>query len=247
MCQFLQKSKQLSLHSAFITNPTAFKAMFSLACLAVQSSAPKGPQHSCCLQCLGQDLVTATSALTWPPPKKNFDLNIQLLLYQVLSDSCLSLRLQISVLCVDVPSISVHQTERCTLFFQQLRRKLCSSEGSSVFEHAASSMCISKLLLWAYVGMAQCAQAGEKPEPLPWGQLSCYLLTRLVDIPLAKQYLLNVLGRMTLEQWLRNKGRYTEKKLAHRKKARSPLQREGTSVLLPCPLSVPITCWLGLL
>lgn len=71
--------------------------------------------------------------------------------------------------------------------------------------------------------------AREKPEPLPWGQLSCYLLTRLVDIPLAKQYLLNALDRMTLERWLRNKERYAEKELVCRKRTRSPLEGEGTS------------------
>lgn len=55
---------------------------------------------------------------------------------------------------------------------------------------------ISKLLLRAYEDMAQHVLVGEKSELLPWGQLSCYLLTLLTDIPLAKQYLLNVVCKI---------------------------------------------------
>lgn len=43
ICWFLQKSKQLNLLSAFITNPASISIVFSPACSAIQASDPKGP------------------------------------------------------------------------------------------------------------------------------------------------------------------------------------------------------------
>lgn len=99
MGQFLQKSKQISLLSAFIQQ--ASKSTSS------RLAQPSRQAIQRALAAAARAIINAVawigllrpSSLAWLSPRADFDLNILLLIYQALSDPYLSLRqFQISVL-----------------------------------------------------------------------------------------------------------------------------------------------------
>lgn len=185
--------------------------MFSLACLAIQASSPKGPGCSCSgyHQCHGLDQVTLAFF-------SNLALSQEVLWFKYSITDLPGTFWPLSIF-ETIPNLPAYvnmslraSTGQMHIVLLLLQKHPVSIVSLPILTHSRKSECCQVKIAFLNCFSGQMkrwpksrALDREKLEPLGWGQLSCYLWTLLADVPLAKQYLLTAIFKVQTSEMVR--------------------------------------------